>query len=466
VEYILVCPESMFNGLMDHLLQNEKEQIAIIQCGISRSPDQTRLLCRNLIKAGPKHVEYSSGFGAALKKKFLRSILRRSKWEGLSVIICHSHPFSSQDVYFSMIDETNDREMASYISKKIPDILFGTMVAGRANFQTRIYDKAAGRMVAIDQVWVIGQNIRKEPERSGECDYQPFIRQVLLFGDRGQDKLFDTKVAIVGVGGIGSLVCEMICRLGVGRVILVDPDVVETSNLSRLVGATHNDVGVPKVEVQKERVGKFSKTRMEAVNESVLDPSVLERLKVAEFIFNCSDTKAGRLILNEMAVKYSIPLIDLATGVVTEKGFIEAGGQVRVVVPDGFCLNCIGGIDSDEVVKEILNEDDIRMRHEAGYIQGFSFPSPSVISLNGVIASLGVTEFLNLVCGIRKVNTFVTYEMFSNQIISQNLRARRDKKCLTCHERGIRAMGDLIPFPNLFDEKTPGNIPDITGNEE
>jgi hypothetical protein len=152
--------------------------------------------------------------------------------------------------------------------------------------------------------------------------------------------------------------------------------------------------------------------------------------------------------------------------VTTEKGFIEAGGQVRIVLPDGFCLNCIGGIDGNKVIEELLNEDDIQMRHEAGYIQGEFLPSPSVISLNGVIASLGVTEFLNLVCGIRKANTYVQYDMQSNQIISQTLEAKRNKKCLTCHEKGIRAMGDLIPFTNLFDEKIPENVPDITIGQE
>ncbi|MEI9475061.1 MAG: ThiF family adenylyltransferase [Deltaproteobacteria bacterium] len=467
MENILVCPESKFNKLNNHLLQNEKEQIAFLLCSISKRPNQTRLLCKELIKAGPSHLAYNSESGAALKNGFFRKILKRSKQESLSLIICHSHPFSDHEACFSMIDEACDQKMASYISKKIPGPLFGTMVvAGSGNFQTRIYDKAAEKMVAIDQVWIIGRNISKYPEKSKEYDYQPFIRQVLLFGCSGQDKLADTTIAIVGLGGIGSLVAEMVCRLGVGKLIAIDFDVVEACNLNRLVGATPTDVGRAKVEVFKTHAERYSETQIEAICESVLHPSLIERIKEAQVIFCCVDKQAPRFFLNDVAVKYSIPLIDLATGVVTEKGYVEAGGQVRIVVPDGFCLSCIDGIDRNEVIQELLTEEDIQMRAGAGYIQGESFPAPSVISLNGVIASLGVTEFINLVCGIRKANTFVAYDMISNQVLSQTLKAKRNKKCLTCHEKGIRAMGDLIPFPNLFDDKTPNNIPDIAMGQE
>ena len=161
------------------------------------------------------------------------------------------------------------------------------------------------------------------------------------------------------------------------------------------------------------------------------------------------------MILNETSVKYHIPLIDLGTGIVTEKGYMEAGGQVRIVLPDGYCLACIDGINYAKAGEELLNEQDRQMRRAAGYVQGHDIPSPSVISLNGTIASLAVTEFLNLITGIREVNTYITYDMQSNNVIAQTLQAERDESCPVCGRNGIKAMGDLIPFPNLLEQRIP-----------
>ena len=172
------------------------------------------------------------------------------------------------------------------------------------------------------------------------------------------------------------------------------------------------------------------------------------------------------MILNEMAVKYLIPLIDLGAGILTEKGYIEAGGQVRIVLPDSYCLACIDGINYAKAGEELLNKQDRQMRRAAGYVQGHNIPSPSVISLNGTIASLAVTEFLNLITGIREVNTYITYDMQSNNIVTQTLQAEKDGECPVCGRNGIKAMGDLIPFPNLLEERIPDNIPEANTQQE
>jgi molybdopterin/thiamine biosynthesis adenylyltransferase len=254
----------------------------------------------------------------------------------------------------------------------------------------------------------------------------------------------------------------MLTRLGVGKVVLVDNDAVEVSNLNRLVGSTIKDLRLPKVEVLKQHARHYSQTIVEPVSKSVLDISVLEMLKDVDVVISCTDTQSSRLVLNELAVKYMVPLIDLGTGVLTERGVVEAGGQVRVVLPDSFCLACVDGINYAKAGKEILGEEDVRMRQRAGYVQGMEMLSPSVVSLNGVVASLGVTEFINLVCGIRKVNTYVYYDMQSNNIITEVLSAEEDKSCLICGKNGMKASGDLKPFKNLLDDEVPQNVPHVT----
>ena len=81
-----------------------------------------------------------------------------------------------------------------------------------------------------------------------------FQRTRMLIGQENLDKLKDTKVLVFGVGGVGGYVCEALCRGGVGRIDIVDKDVVDVTNINRQIIATHETVGRPKVEVCRERM--------------------------------------------------------------------------------------------------------------------------------------------------------------------------------------------------------------------
>ncbi len=461
---IIVFPKKIFEELKAHLFQDGKEQIAFLLCGVSRSDYQLRLLCKELIKAKNEDLEYNSRTGASAKKGFWKSVLEKCRESGLSIIGCHSHPFCRETVSFSSIDDNNDLTNFCYASEKVLNAYFGSMVFSRTSFKSRIFDKNDKNLVPLDEVVIIGKTIQKFSQTTdrGLPDFEVFQRQVLLFGEEGQKKISQTTTAIIGCGGIGSIVFDMLTRLGVGKVVLVDNDVVEVSNLNRLVGSTRKHLSLPKVEVLKQHAEHYSQTMVEPVSKSVLDLSVLEMLKDVDVVVSCTDTQSSRLVLNELAVKYMIPLVDLGTGVLTERGMLEAGGQVRVVLPDSFCFACIDGINYAKAGKEILGEEDVRMRQRAGYVQGLEMPSPSVVSLNGVVAGLGVTEFINLVCGIRNVNTYLFYDMQSNNVIAQTLLAEKDEKCLVCGNAGVNALGDLMPFKKLLDDEVSQNVPHVT----
>ena len=83
---------------------------------------------------------------------------------------------------------------------------------------------------------------------------QRFIRTELLLGKEGMDKLKDSCVAVFGVGGVGSFASEALVRSGLGKIILVDYDIIDISNLNRQIHATTKTIGLPKVDVMKERL--------------------------------------------------------------------------------------------------------------------------------------------------------------------------------------------------------------------
>lgn len=112
-----------------------------------------------------------------------------------------------------------------------------------------------------------------------------FDRNVRAFGAAGQRILNDLTVAVVGVGGTGSVVVEELARLGVGRLHLIDPEQVERTNLNRLMGAEQKDVDRPKVEVASE-ASQRAKRDIEVMTlpESVIDEPVARTLRDGDFV--------------------------------------------------------------------------------------------------------------------------------------------------------------------------------------
>jgi molybdopterin/thiamine biosynthesis adenylyltransferase len=101
-----------------------------------------------------------------------------------------------------------------------------------------------GRRVEIADASIVGRRLRRiapATRRLTVWTDPGYDRQVGLFGDAGQEILRGARVAIIGLGGVGSLLAQYLAHLGVGHFILIDPDRVEITNLPRVVGATRWD---------------------------------------------------------------------------------------------------------------------------------------------------------------------------------------------------------------------------------
>lgn len=465
----IVFPQTVFEGLKAHLLKDENEQFAIALCGISKTNNQLRFLCREILKAGSEDLDKSSRTYVKITDDFWRSALYKSRAENHSILICHSHPFSHDTVGFSSLDHDNAKINYAYVHKKIPNVFIGSLVFGQSDVKGMFWDKQRKQIRDIDEVRIIGSTIKKisntnpSPVRFSK---QVFDRQVLLFGEDGQKKFSETSVAVVGCGGLGSITAELLARLGVGDLVLVDDDVLEEPNLNRVMGSKSKLVGKPKVKVLAKHIRTFSDAQIKTYQKSVLDSSVLRRLKDVDVLISGTDTQSSRMALNELSVKYLIPYIDLAFGIFPREDGIEGYGQVRIVLPDGFCLNCVNGINYVQVNKELMSDADKQMWEAAGYIKGVPIKNPSVVSLDCVTASLGVTEFINLVCGIRPVNPFVLYDMMSDNTIVNNVITEKDGDCILCGPSGEQGLGDLSPIPDYLDGSVPDNIPTASSKDK
>ena len=273
-----------------------------------------------------------------------------------------------------------------------------------------------------------------------------FSRQMLAFGEEGQRRIASVKVGIVGLGGIGSSVAQMLTYLGVQKFLLVDDDIVEESNLNRLIGASSEDVKnkTAKVDVARRFIHSVNPAAevKELFKNLRSEEAIGSLCQAPEIIFGCLDNDGGRLILTELAAAYNKTLIDSGTEIINSQEFQEFGGRVIVARPGDFCLLCAGQIDLEVARQELESEEEKNYRQKLGYGLGKKMPDPSVISLNGIIAGLAVTEFLMLVTGLRPPNRKVTYKGMRG-VFMESIDTKRND-CVVCNSLvGKRELADI-----------------------
>ena len=141
-------------------------------------------------------------------------------------------------------------------------------------------------------------------------------RTEMLIGKEAINKLKNSKVAIFGIGGVGSYVIEALCRSGIGNFILIDKDVVDFSNLNRQIIATRKTIGKPKVEVSKERILEINpEANVQTINEFFSQESNDFFDNSISYVVDCIDTVTAKIELVIRAKKKNIPIIScMGTG--------------------------------------------------------------------------------------------------------------------------------------------------------
>lgn len=145
---------------------------------------------------------------------------------------------------------------------------------------------------------------------------EQFSRTELLIGKENVDKLKNSKVAIFGIGGVGSFTVEALARGGIGKFILVDKDDVDLTNINRQIIATSKTVGKPKVEVAKERILEINPNANVEIYKEFFMPETNGILdKTITYIIDAIDTVTAKIELVKRANELNIPIIScMGTG--------------------------------------------------------------------------------------------------------------------------------------------------------
>jgi len=230
-----------------------------------------------------------------------------------------------------------------------------------------------------------------------------YDRQIMLFGKEGQLKLKKTTICIIGVGGLGSPAAIYATAAGFGRVILVDKERVELSNLNRQILHWTSDIGEEKVVSALKKLTKLNpNVSIEVINEEIREDNVHEIIKEADIVLDCLDNWRTRLIVNKACVEERKILI--------HAGIRGLDGQLMVIVPGKTpCLSCVFG----------------EIREEEGKF-------PVVGPTPAIMASLQVLEAIKLATGYGKplLNKLLIFE--GHHTSFSEIPIERRKNCPIC----------------------------------
>ena len=317
---------------------------------------------------------------------------------GYGLIEFHNHHLGPPG--FSRVDEAGLGPMAEYVTSLMPDRPYGAGVYadGRVHveFWTRSDDgiaRAPFRSVTVggDHLRLLNAAHAPRSER--------LARQADLLGASGSATLAGLRVAVVGAGGTGSHAALALAHLGVGDVLILDSDDVDTTNLNRLVTAGQADVGAPKNLVARRRAREIDSvlrfTAMPALTPHGDHPELDDR----DLIIGCVDHDGPRDRLNQISIDTATPYLDIATGADCSASPPLVGGRVILVTPGGPCLHCLGELDASEIGRWAKDPAQRELDRRHGYES--SEPNPAVVHLNGVAVHTAIAELVAWVSGHR-----------------------------------------------------------------
>jgi molybdopterin/thiamine biosynthesis adenylyltransferase len=460
-------PVDLYGRMRAHLFPGDGQPHgAALLAGIAASGRRPRLLIRDLIPArdGVDYVRGRDGRGHhRLTAAFVRDAVLAASEQGLAYLPVHVHGGSGA-VGFSGPDRASHSRgypalVAMLAGAPVAPLVFAE---GAVDGEVWLPD---GRVERVGELVVCGPShvTLRSGTDTGAVRDPLYDRQSRLFGDAGQALLKTLKVGVIGAGGLGMLLVEYLARLGVGSLVVIDPDRVEPSNLPRLPGARRRDALLllatsrwsaarafahrfarPKVQMARRLAREaFGDVTFEPVFEDVREPSAAARLIDADYIFLAADSDQARFLFNAICQQYLIPGAQLGAKVRTDPAdgrVLDVHSIVRAVFPGEGCLWCNSVISPARMAEESADPTQRRVQR---YVDDPDVIAPSVVTLNATAASIAANDFLFTVTGLTDAAATGDWVKVSPaQRDTAYVGPRRDPNCPECSTSGRLGRGD------------------------
>jgi len=418
--------EPDWSHLHRHLFPGDgDEHGAVLLCGMATSARSLRLLVREVVLAqdGVSYVPGIRGY-RQLTGEFISHLIRRAKDERLAYLAVHNHGGNGDSVNFSRPDlESHERGYPTLLNLSRQPV--GGLVLAQRAVAGDIWlpdgsRRPLGRTAVIGGRVVVLTPAAQQTQLAVDARYS---RQALVFGPAGQRILGQAKVGIVGAGGVGMLLVQTLARLGVGHLVVIDPERIDPTNLPRLPEATRLDAmlwldhnGRPAFvrkigrRLAHRKVHVACRIARRADSSIIVDPvagdvadEVTARLLTdCDFILLAADTMLARDVVNQIAYQFLIPTLQVGSKAVIDQAsgdVLDIFAAVRNLGARRGCLRCNDLIDLKRLGEEALG-DPVQIRNQQ-YVDDPEVHAPSVITLNALGAGWAANALMQYLVGLR-----------------------------------------------------------------
>jgi len=392
-----------------------------------------------------------------IKKDFIHKALVEltNRYDVDTIIDVHTHPFTQTSVSFSATDDGDEQTFFLFLNEKFEGINYASIVFSQRRYSARVWTFSNGSLVAR-RALLKTQTSRENIVSSDFHEYADehyektavtagegfFNRSALALGlDVMRTIMHDQVISIVGVGGLGSVVAEHLIHMGFHEINLIDPDVLEMSNLNRVVGAYYEDARQKryKVDVVKRHVTHINpKATVLACKKDIHDKEMESVLALSDWMIVATDNHSSRLKVQEISVKFFVPLLSLGVNITVKDSKIEdmSGEVITARVGDYLCLHCLNRINPIQVASERHPDQTIREELvKRGYVTGKDIKEPAVKTLNTALATMAVEMLINQYTDARRHVPLLVYENNGSMSIYEDRESvqQRNKHCFLCH---------------------------------
>jgi molybdopterin/thiamine biosynthesis adenylyltransferase len=377
------------------LITSKREELVAIFGRMART--ESRLLFLTVAaEIAPDRMVWRDEDGLHWKPELTRAWSHRAEDADQGVLLLHAHHHKGS-VGLSKTDKRTCTRILDHFETAIPQQAHGYGVIG---------DEAVAGWFAWD-----GQRLPWVQMKTVTCPIRTWAqnpacippatpamsRQVAAITEVGQARLAAATVALIGVGGAGSMVADQLAHMGVGRILICEADVLKDVNLSRQTGAGPSNVGALKAEVAAAAF-RYANPAATVVVIPERFPGVRTHvlLRDVDLIVSCVDNAAARHEVNKFCRRFLIPVVDVgATIRRTADDQLELiAGHTARILPDGACLECEG------LTTPALRESELDGHGVPYWERDDGIGAPQIMSVNGLLASLAVTEVLRMVAGL------------------------------------------------------------------
>lgn len=383
--------------------------------------------------------------------------LARAEELGAMAIWVHTHPGIGSSPQPSRHDDVVDSLLAETFRLRTGSDYYGALILSpteRGFCFTGHLSYNGQDALRIDRIWMVGDRfnlILNVAEQVGES-LEMFDRNIRAFGSATQNTLSNLAVGVVGCGGTGSAVTEQLVRLGVREFVLIDPDTLSQSNLTRVIGSVVTDIGRRKVDVLADHVKAVAPdSRCDRVASMLTVHHAARRLLGCDVVFGCSDDNAGRLILSRLPTYLLTPIIDCGVLLSSDADGLLTGihGRVTTVAPGQACLLCRDRVDVARAAAELMTPEERRRLENEGYAPALGRIEPAVVTFTSLVGATAVSELLERLIGYGSVPrpTEVLLRWHDREISTNVASSRLRHYCNP--DTGVLGRGVTEPFLDM-----------------